>query len=446
MKRYPRVLVLAGNAISADFSTGITVVNLFRDWPIDQLAQICMVPSTGDGEGLTERTIALPANGGVVDVPIRWGLRCARAARSLATHRGTMANSTAIHFAASTTVLARRRATLAALLELGPVRLSPTAKALVRDFGPDVIYAPMSGIRMMRLARRLSRLSGAPVVPHFLDDWPSTLFQHGEVGGRARLTLLAELERTLDDAVGVGVISAAMATEYAHRYGIDAVPLMNCIETLGRPKEPATGTGHQTRFAYVGGLHLGRAALLLEVARAIESIPQATLIVHAPREDLDHFGAAFAGLPSVQWGPSLPVTDVHTALASADVLVHLESFAEATIRYTRLSISTKIPQYLAAARPILAVGPPHVASIQHLRQSGAAVVVDRAIGPALGAAVKQLTDDPPMRESLSESGVAFAARNHYGPTVRERLLHLLRQSAEAPRTAEGLGIYGVSHH
>lgn len=443
MTSYPRVLVLAGNEISADFSTGITVVSLFRGWPTDRLAQICMVPSTGDGERLTDRTIALPANGGVLDVPIRWGLHRVRAARWLATQT---AKPAAKSFAPSTSVLARRHATLAALLELGPVRLSRKAKALVRDFRPDVIYAPMSGIRMMRLTRRLSQLSGAPVVPHFLDDWPSTLFQHGEVGGRARRTLLDELERTLDDAAGVGAISAAMATEYAHRYGIDAVPLMNCIETLDRPKEPAMGAGHQIRFAYVGGLHLGRAALLLEVARAIESTPQATLLVHAPREDLDLFGAAFTGIRSVQWGPSLPVTDVHTALASADVLVHLESFAEATIRYTRLSISTKIPQYLAAARPILAVGPREVASIQHLRQSGAAVVVDRVLGPTLGAAVKQLTDDQARRESLSEFAVAFAARNHYGPTVRERLLHLLRQSADARRTAERRGIYGAFHH
>lgn len=446
MTHYPRVLVLAGDEITADFSTGITVVNLLREWPTDRLAQICMVPSTGDGERLTERTVALPANGGVLDLPIRWGLRWVRTARSLVARRRTGPNTAVDDVPPPTGDLARPHAALAALLELGPVRLSPAAKTLVRDFRPDVIYAPMSGIRMMRLARHLSRISGAPLVPHFLDDWPSTLFQEGELGGGARRTLLAELHQTLAAAAGLGVISTAMATEYEHRYGVHAVPLMNCIETFDEPKNPATGTAGPTRFAYVGGLHLGRAALLLEVARAIESTPQATLIVHAPREDLDHFGAAFTGIRSVQWGPSLPVTDVHTALASADVLVHLESFAEATIRYTRLSISTKIPQYLAAARPIFAVGPREVASIQHLRQSGAAVVVDRVTGPSLGAAVKQLTDDPAGRESLAELAVAFAAKNHYGPTVRERLLHLLRQAADTPRTAERLGIYGVSHH
>ena len=32
----PRVLVLAADEITADYSTGITVANLFKDWPRDR--------------------------------------------------------------------------------------------------------------------------------------------------------------------------------------------------------------------------------------------------------------------------------------------------------------------------------------------------------------------------------------------------------------------------
>jgi glycosyltransferase involved in cell wall biosynthesis len=419
---YPRVLVLAGDEITADFSTGITVVNLFKGWPRDRVAQICLIPSTGNAERLSGVSQALPANGGVFDIPIRWGLRRVRAVR------------TTIHGRPSPGVsegapAARSFGSLAALLELGPVRLGPDAKAMARAFGPDIIYAPMSGIRMMRLARSLSRLTGAPVVPHLLDDWPTTLFEGLPISGLARRTMLDELSLTLDEAPAIGVVSQAMADEYEQRYGISAEPLMNCVDSLGQPKEVTRPT-NPVRFAYVGGLHLGRASLLLSVARAVEGTPGAELWVHAPDEDLQRHRELFRGLPSLHWGPSLPSNEVGSALTFADVLVHLESFDEDTARYTRLSISTKIPQYLAAARPVLALGPAGLASMTHLISSGGAIAVDTASKEALETAVRTIATDPFTRARLASNAVSFASKHHHAPAVREQFRTLLAEVPE----------------
>jgi hypothetical protein len=241
--------------------------------------------------------------------------------------------------------------------------------------------------------------------------------------------MVDHLQETLRRSPGIAVISPAMSREFARRYGVESTPLMNCVDALGSSKEmPAPSRG--ARFAYVGGLHLGRAELLAQVARAVEDTPGAQLSVHAPADDLRRSRELFEGFTSTTYGPSLPADEVAGTLANADALVHLESFDEATAQYTRLSISTKIPQYLAAARPILAVGPGTLASVQHLQDSGAALVVNEQGGPALRDAIQRLTTDEGLRWELSEAGVAFAARHHLGQSVRARLRELLERAAE----------------
>src|SRR3546814_7688640 len=53
------------------------------------------------------------------------------------------------------------------------------------------------------------------------------------------------------------------------------------------------------------------------------------------------------------------------------------SFVDHYSKYARLSISTKVPQYLSVGRPILAYGPKSLASISYIKETGAGVVVDR---------------------------------------------------------------------
>ena len=62
--------------------------------------------------------------------------------------------------------------------------------------------------------------------------------------------------------------------------------------------------------------------------------------------------------------------------SEADILVHVESSSLKSRLWVRQSFSTKIVDYLKTARPILAVGPKEVASIEHLVRNDCAIVAD----------------------------------------------------------------------
>jgi hypothetical protein len=99
---------------------------------------------------------------------------------------------------------------------------------------------------------------------------------------------------------------------------------------------------------------------------------------------------------------SLSKDELNEVIREADVLVHVESFDRNSIESTRLSVSTKIPEYLAMGRPVLAVGPPDVASMEFLRDAACCVT---SIG-SIDAAVQGLLSDETQREMWAAKALA----------------------------------------
>ena len=73
---------------------------------------------------------------------------------------------------------------------------------------------------------------------------------------------------------------------------------------------------------------------------------------------------------------SVPASEVAQIQKNADLLVHVEALDLKNRLAVRQLFSTKIVDYLKAARPILAVGPKDVASIDHLIRNDCAIVAD----------------------------------------------------------------------
>ena len=68
------------------------------------------------------------------------------------------------------------------------------------------------------------------------------------------------------------------------------------------------------------------------------------------------FGEATAGLGGITISDEY-TDDFPSRLAGADVLVLAYNFDEDSLRYIRLSMPNKLPEYLASGAPVLAVGP-----------------------------------------------------------------------------------------
>ncbi|WBB52087.1 glycosyltransferase [Verrucosispora sp. WMMD573] len=439
--RFPKVLVVGHMPFDRSTGTTITLSNLFHGWPKDRLAQIYTSgtePSTEVCEDflhfpprehyprpqyLALRMLGWNGTGPVQSMP------ALTAVRDVADRRTTVANW---------------YSHLVALGDLSPLNLPPRVERWVRQYRPDVVYSMLGSVRLTRLAARAARLCGVPMVPHFTDDWPATLYGRRELGGVAA----SRLHAAVRDLVGLApcgmAISEPMAEEYQRRYGIPFDIFTNSVdaEFFSAPQPPvAPEPDRPTNLVYVGALHLGRWRSLLNIAASAASISTAAtpvrLTVHCPAEDAERYGREFAGYPGVHFGRSLASHEVPAVLAAADILVHVESFAEDTRRYTRYSVSTKIPQYLAAGRPIFGHGPHELASMAYIQTAGAGIVVGTPEPEMVTEQLWKLCLDSSSWHEYGRNGRAHAERHHRRERVARRFAEVLRRAARSSRTPSG---------
>ncbi|WP_431875432.1 glycosyltransferase [Micromonospora marina] len=418
--------------------TTITLSNLFHGWPKDRLAQV-YTASAEPSDEVCERYLHFPPRehylppqyyalrmlGWNGSSPLQ-GIRAVTAVRNAADRRP---------------LVAAAYAHLVALADLSPLHLPPKVVRWMQEFRPDVVYSMLGSVRLARLTVRAARACAVPVVPHFTDDWPATLYPHGELGGIADRAVRSAVRQVIGRAPAGMTISDSMADEYQRRYGIPFDVFTNSVdpEFFAAPMSPRPADSGQpvTNLVYVGALHLGRWRSLRNLADSVQAISASAspvrLTLHCPAADVERYRSAFVAHPAVHFGRSLDSHEVPGVLAGADILVHVESFAEDTRRYTRYSVSTKIPQYLAAGRPILGHGPAELASMAYIRAAGAGVVVGQQDPDVLTEQLWKLCLDTSSWHQYGANGRAHAERHHRRERVAARFAEALGAAARAGR-------------
>ncbi|HBO45119.1 MAG TPA: hypothetical protein DD670_14550 [Planctomycetaceae bacterium] len=438
--RYPRVLVVNGQPFWQGCGTGLTLMNLFKGWPKDRLAclhtspkarpepafcrwQYALSPSNlrfigrvsqngsagvANGTAPIVRSIDDPKADSRYDSPIRSYLRQIKA---YVPRQG--------------------------LKDLDAYRIPPAGLERLDEFKPQVIYTMLASNLVMKLCLDVADRYSAPIVPHFTDDWPTTQYAFSAFRFSLRRTMRRCLTEILARSPRRLVIGDAMAEEYSRRFGGDFEPFVNCVEPelLERPITAPTPR-EKIRLMYVGALHLDRWRSLRDIGMALMQLRDAGLeaeaLVHAPVQFTGE--AKRLNIPPVmRFAGVLAASEVVPALRGADVVIHVESFGRSSRIYAKYSVSTKIPQCMASARPILAYGPEELASIRYVRESGSGLAVGHRDQDELKTALRRLIGSRELREQLGAVGHRVACARHNAATERERLRSILDDAAMAAR-------------
>jgi hypothetical protein len=180
----------------------------------------------------------------------------------------------------------------------------------------------------------------------------------------------SKVQKCLATADCFYTVSQPMQRAYAELFGRNSDLAVNMPDSL--KIEHCQSDNEQIVLLYAGSLYYGRGEVLGRIAQALHQHncvaegKKAVLHVYtnsmpneATRKMLEKDGAA-------QYKGSLGPDELKLALNQADILVFAESFDPEQIRKTKFSLSTKIPEYLSVGKPILAVGPKGIGSIDYL--------------------------------------------------------------------------------
>lgn len=298
----------------------------------------------------------------------------------------------------------------------------------LRKFNPQIIFFVGSSASFStRIAMRLSSSLSVPMAVYYTDDYLLSINKKSLVK-KIRFNHIYTLYKKVIGASALHfAIGEMMAQEYSNLFNTPFYPIMNSvkIEPFSVPLK-----NNEILISYFGGLHLNRWLMLVRLAKLL---PQnARIYVYTAPENIDNKKKAAFDEAGVEIKGLLKGRELKEAMKKADVLLHVESDDEDNRRFTRLAISTKLPEYLITGRPIIGFGPVEVASMRLLSDNEIGLVVNSdKSDPEIKEAITEIVGNYEKRKYLATKGYQYAEKmfdeRNNSKALMERLLTVFNQ-------------------
>lgn len=227
-----------------------------------------------------------------------------------------------------------------------------------------------------------------------------------------RRKIIKNIDESLKMTKNFYTISTPMKIAYSDLFERDSKLIVNMTEPL-KTIRTINKSKHLT-LVYAGSLYYGRDKILSRLAEEINiyngksKTLKAFLKIYTNAKMSDDTKKKLEIDGSCGCFGSLNKEELRIELNNADILVFVESFDLDQIEKTRFSLSTKVPEYLSLEKPILAIGPRGIGSIEYL--DGVSMLVDR--DDLIYKGIAELLDSQEIRDTLAKEAYKKYEKNH----------------------------------
>lgn len=306
----------------------------------------------------------------------------------------------------------RKRRTISFFLrdwiwKFGAWKKNKELHAFLRAAAPDVIYLPIYATRFMcDVQQYIVEQCHVPVVGHISDDVYGYSPKSSLLACLYKKSLRKKLRKLINKCDYLEVFAENMQKEYSRIFKKPCYLIgkgVNCNEI---PTISYTYSQRETcHFVYTGNIGNERYQVLHAIGKALDSTSaqrRLVLDIYSATSITEPMRLAFADSPSIRFHGAITKDEVDQVQREADFLVHVESFSPQAIFSAKMSLSTKIIDYLSSGKPIFAVGPMEVNSIQLLKSKNLAVVAtsEEDLGKLLAELLNEKIDISAISNSV----------------------------------------------
>lgn len=231
-----------------------------------------------------------------------------------------------------------------------------------------------------RIARIISETYNIPLITYFTDDYILYPIYKGLLSKLYKHTLTKCYKATVYKSDLLFCIGDMMSSEYSKYFRREFNSIMNCVD----PSESINikeNNSSNLRISYFGGLHLKRADAILTFSEYLKknissNCPLNVEIFVYTFSSIDNKTKKIFQKNNVILQLPVKGDDLKKAISDSNILLHVESNDEIIKSYTKLSVSTKIPEYFISNRPVIGYGPSDVASMRLLSDNNLGLVID----------------------------------------------------------------------
>lgn len=299
----------------------------------------------------------------------------------------------------------------------------------VDEFDPEVIYLRPADtqFKYWRLTDKIVKRTGAPLVTHTMDDWPSRVKDKKMTNGLIDFLSAATTNMT---------ICREMSDEYRERYGHEFVHFANGIdpEVWCRPK-----ASHNAKYTirYCGSLaeDMQRQSVT-DIAQAVANLYNLghpiALEIYTMQWCRPYATELTSLSPGITAHDLVPMADYPQLLIDADALVLAYNFDNQSTTYTRLSFANKTPECLVTGNPVLAYGPDCIPAIHHISTKNLGVSVTCRGVPKLQERLQWMLENRQECANIGERARKITIRDNNIVDIRNRFEQILTNAANQP--------------
>jgi len=284
---------------------------------------------------------------------------------------------------------------------------------------PDAVFS-VADDSHAPIGHRLARRLGVPFVINFQDLFACSNFlpRWQQPFSWAVPHLLKRYRRLQDEADAVFHTCEGMRSWFgAAARGEVLYPLggFNSIKAVGEAAPP----GARLSLVYAGNCYGPYGEMILRLARRLMDHPKWSLVIFAMGNDWRREDVTFFTQAGVYRGYR-PFADLTAEFARAGALLTTMSFRPEDRTFMETSFTTKLVDYLACAKPIVAWAPDYSSVGHFAAATGAAILVAQPDEGAVLAALEAAQSDPD-RWRLVLAAAAWAAKEEFAPERQHRL-------------------------
>jgi len=412
-QEYPKLLVISHNAFSMTSNNGKTFSSIFGGWPKERIAQLFFQNEVPDFTVcdtfyyITDEEMISKSKQNIGSQIFQNTIELIKKSNS-PIHNYARKKPLSIFSFARNIVWSTNR------------WKNDKLKDWIYKFKPEAIFFVGGETTFSyKITNFISQELNIPVFLYYTDDYITPIKTLDLFWWINYLWLKNSLNNLLPKVNSIFVIGEEMKREYSSKLQKKCIPIMNAIdvqEYIGRSNEINTNN-ESIRLAYFGGLHLNRWQTLLAIAESIEKINtekhiNMSINIYTGTILDGNIIQKFAQYSCVRFKGTVTEKEIIDEMQKFELLIHVESFDKQMISKTRLSISTKIPEYLASGRVILGVGPNELSSIKYLNSLGCTYIIDSLDKGYIKDKLENIILNKNEFTNLAQKGVQIAQANH----------------------------------
>jgi glycosyltransferase involved in cell wall biosynthesis len=436
---YSRVLII-GETFRLNGGGGITMTNLFKDWPSDKLAVVTerIYETSPDSNclkfyqlGHLEQKIPFPLSilikskeSGEVDIRQNTKVSKSKSKNvfyAVKSYIHEAVNNIFIffgidHFIYKTT-------------------LSVQLLSWINEYSPDIIYGQPFRYSDMVFIIELQNRTSIPLAIHLMDDSISFLNKPNLLYYYWHKKTMSVFKQLIDSSIVSISISQFMSDEYYRRYKKVFVPVRNPVElSQWLPFVKNNWEVSETiNIVYTGRLAVPNIKSLYGFCEVVDSLNKLGKRISFDIYSIDdnrRFKGKIKYFRGVFVKKPIPYEDIPKLIPKYDIALLPIDFNKKGVKYAKYSISTKTSEYMISGVPILLIAPENVALTLYAVENNCMLsVTDDKIEPITNA-LDKLINDKSLRESLAKKAFDVVKKDSDANKVRQEFKFLLSSKSK----------------